>query len=344
MTTIKNLRQRIKDQETIASQIKSVEKRFRFQSQFYYTFRSCITTCTCKRRMCYYCKSNSHPGISCAQNQARSPHVGQVNACPQCGIAIVKHDGCSSVKCVCGHTFQWRKDYRFFNNEGRRHPAAIGTRVSGWIRSENGWTRIIGASVDPAPTTVVQREERWFERGMPLETFESNRNRLATLYDRVLERYGIRLRSQTRHFRSPSITRSFPRSPPDPQRKVKAGQPPPPPAPIVQPQGVHSSSNPQRSPAQTRSRMARSESPVRSLSITRSFHDRRQTSASATKSRTTTFSTSTKSCNVNKPLPSGSEYCFAAAKCLATCNDKRSKAKCNFRHRYQFCWYCIRHL
>ena len=226
-TTIKNLRQRIKDHETIASQIKSIEKRFRFQSQFYYTFRSCITTCTCKRRMCYYCKSNSHPGISCAENQARSPHVGQVNACPRCGIAIVKHDGCRSVKCVCGHSFNWRNDYNFLNNEGRRQPAATGTRVSGWVRSENGWTRIVRP-----PPPIVQREERWFERGMPLETFQNVRNRLATLYGRVLERNGVNPRSETVSTQPRSITRSFPRPrpghPPAPPRSIQGQQPPSP--------------------------------------------------------------------------------------------------------------------
>ena len=181
-TTIKNLRQRIKDHETIASQIKSIEKRFRFQSQFYYTFRSCITTCTCKRRMCYYCKSNSHPGISCAENQARSPHVGQVNACPRCGIAIVKHDGCRSVKCVCGHSFNWRNDYNFLNNEGRRQPAATGTRVSGWVRRK--WLD----SNCQTSSTNSSKGRKVVRTGHAAGNISNCQGRLATLYGRVLER------------------------------------------------------------------------------------------------------------------------------------------------------------
>ena len=186
-TTKTELKERVEKQELIASQIISIDKRFRFQSQFYYTFRSCITSCTCKRRMCYYCKSNAHPGLTCEQNQNRSPHIGQVNACPRCGIAIVKQDGCDSVKCVCGHKFTWRKEFRFDNsNSGRIRPATIGTTVQGWLRTTNGWERAPPPVPTPAPHVVRQ------VTAMPEERFNNVRNRLQNL----LNRRNVRLEQQ----------------------------------------------------------------------------------------------------------------------------------------------------
>jgi len=178
------LKIRIADQNLIASQIESLEKRFQFQSQFYYYFRACITTCTCRKRMCFYCKSIAHPFCTCEQNQNRSSHVGQVNACPRCGISIVKHDGCESVKCVCGHQFTWRKHYMFATNGGRSVPASAGTRVQGWVRTNTGWVVAPPLPVPEVPRVVPMPEVR----AMEVERFETTRDRLATLLQRQMFR------------------------------------------------------------------------------------------------------------------------------------------------------------
>ena len=58
----------------------------------------------CSRCHCFRCKvKDFHVRQTCDEFQG----VNQSNllTCPQCGIFLVKGDGCNSIRCVCGFTF-----------------------------------------------------------------------------------------------------------------------------------------------------------------------------------------------------------------------------------------------
>jgi hypothetical protein len=65
-----------------------------------------VTSLCCKFTHCFKCKTKGvHEGKTCEENQAALPT--EIRNCPQCNTALVKGDGCSSIRCVCGHSFTW---------------------------------------------------------------------------------------------------------------------------------------------------------------------------------------------------------------------------------------------
>jgi len=62
----------------------------------------------CAYTHCYRCKTKGfHDGVSCDANQGWDRGAEQVVTCHNCGVWIVKGDGCSSINCVCGANFNW---------------------------------------------------------------------------------------------------------------------------------------------------------------------------------------------------------------------------------------------
>jgi hypothetical protein len=60
---------------------------------------------------CFQCSvrwmGSGHEGLTCAQFRASRATEDEIVPCPLCGLQLVKGDGCNSVKCVCGHAFNW---------------------------------------------------------------------------------------------------------------------------------------------------------------------------------------------------------------------------------------------
>jgi hypothetical protein len=155
----------------IAHAIQDLEKSFQFQFAFYMMYRSCIMPCTCQKRMCFYCKSAHHPAFNCQENIEKLHKFSTyVNYCRRCGIPLMKHDGCDSVRCICGFKFQWRQNDEL--NLRRPAPAEIGKISNGYIRVANGWQRWI----PPPPSRSATRQRLEQEDSMPLERFNEIRN------------------------------------------------------------------------------------------------------------------------------------------------------------------------
>ncbi|EQC36144.1 hypothetical protein SDRG_06260 [Saprolegnia diclina VS20] len=63
-----------------------------------------VTSC-CHHPVCFLCKTaGHHKGISCRKNAAKTVDMAQ---CPQCFLYLVKGDGCDSMLCFCGTSFNW---------------------------------------------------------------------------------------------------------------------------------------------------------------------------------------------------------------------------------------------
>ena len=76
------------------------ERRSCLHSRFLRFFPHVKTTC-CNRWHCFRCKiKDFHTGRTCDEYQAAQN--SESVTCGQCGIYLVKGDGCSSVSCVCG--------------------------------------------------------------------------------------------------------------------------------------------------------------------------------------------------------------------------------------------------
>ena len=126
------------DAQLIAEHIADEEMRFKFQIAFFNMHRSCITPCTCSRRMCFYCKSPSHVHMNCEQHMNRT--YGNLNFCPRCKVPCMKNDGCNSVRCVCGLHFTWReRDELGSGPPPRSIPPPVGTIRGGYVRTAGGW-------------------------------------------------------------------------------------------------------------------------------------------------------------------------------------------------------------
>merc|ERR1712224_65459 len=66
----------------------------------------------CQRKHCFNChKKGGHPGLTCAQYQARyAPRYGaEIVTCPKCFVPLIKSEGCNAVVCPCGCAFDYRK-------------------------------------------------------------------------------------------------------------------------------------------------------------------------------------------------------------------------------------------
>jgi hypothetical protein len=48
-----------------------------------------------------------HLGIDCAKNR---PDFDDLAQCPDCGVFIVKGDGCMWILCLCGADFHWLRE------------------------------------------------------------------------------------------------------------------------------------------------------------------------------------------------------------------------------------------
>lgn len=81
------------------------ERRSCLHVRFLRFFPHVKTTC-CNRWHCFRCKiKDFHTGRTCDEYQAAQN--SESLTCGQCGIYLVKGDGCSSVSCVCGFHFNW---------------------------------------------------------------------------------------------------------------------------------------------------------------------------------------------------------------------------------------------
>ncbi|RHY19376.1 hypothetical protein DYB32_010234 [Aphanomyces invadans] len=77
----------------------SMYLRLRRQNPFIYTM-------CCKAPVCFFCHvAGHHNGIACG---GVSPDLlDSIVECEDCGLQLVKGDGCDSVQCYCGVNFQW---------------------------------------------------------------------------------------------------------------------------------------------------------------------------------------------------------------------------------------------
>jgi len=89
----------------ILSVINDIQRRAFLQLRFVLMFPTVNTIC-CNRTHCFKCHTTQHaPGVSCQEVWAGT--TLEIRQCPQCNMSITKGDGCSSVRCVCGHGFSW---------------------------------------------------------------------------------------------------------------------------------------------------------------------------------------------------------------------------------------------
>ncbi|KAF0700959.1 Aste57867_8529 [Aphanomyces stellatus] len=75
-----------------------------------------VRTPCCDQEICFACKSTGHDGDCDVLHQEFFNHV---ITCPQCGIALVRGDGCDSMKCVCDAYFTWTERVDVAVDEGR---------------------------------------------------------------------------------------------------------------------------------------------------------------------------------------------------------------------------------
>jgi len=66
-----------------------------------------VRTSCCRTKMCYHCKmrldiDDSH--VCASQNISV-----EVRGCPKCHVPFVRTEGCSSIRCPCGHSFVYDK-------------------------------------------------------------------------------------------------------------------------------------------------------------------------------------------------------------------------------------------
>eukprot|EP00903_Cladosiphon_okamuranus_P020276 g18607.t1 len=68
-----------------------------------------VTSKCCKALHCFRCRIvGSHAPLTCEQYEATRGHQ-DVCKCPGCGVYVVKGDGCSSITCICGQSFNWHE-------------------------------------------------------------------------------------------------------------------------------------------------------------------------------------------------------------------------------------------
>ncbi|CAM9380016.1 unnamed protein product [Phaeothamnion confervicola] len=64
--------------------------------------------CECGQMTCFKCKvEGCHPGVTCAEVQARELEGSGVQFCPGCNVATVKSEACNHMVCVCGEDWTW---------------------------------------------------------------------------------------------------------------------------------------------------------------------------------------------------------------------------------------------
>jgi hypothetical protein len=65
----------------------------------------------CQAQMCFKCKTRDyHNGKTC--EELSSSLCNEMLPCFQCGLQLVKGDGCNHVTCLCGNSFGWAEELR----------------------------------------------------------------------------------------------------------------------------------------------------------------------------------------------------------------------------------------
>jgi hypothetical protein len=92
----------------LLSVIENPERRLNLQLRFYRDYPEVNSIC-CTRPHCFKCKTSYHTGKTCAQMEGAGKDTkdNDIIDCPQCGISLVKGDGCSAIHCFCGKEFNW---------------------------------------------------------------------------------------------------------------------------------------------------------------------------------------------------------------------------------------------
>lgn len=106
----KMLKTSAKVSDTLFSQVLQLlvdpERRASFQLKHYLEHPAVKSPC-CGYDHCFRCKIKGTHSTKedCAKYQAAL--CSDVKQCTKCGIYLVKGDGCNSIRCVCGHSFDW---------------------------------------------------------------------------------------------------------------------------------------------------------------------------------------------------------------------------------------------
>lgn len=77
-----------------------------------------IETLCCKRVHCFECKTKDfHENTTCLEIKNRNKQTDEILICSNCGVTLVRGDGCDAITCVCGRQFSWvgeLKNYKAF--------------------------------------------------------------------------------------------------------------------------------------------------------------------------------------------------------------------------------------
>lgn len=94
----------------ILSLIVNPERRASLHLRFI-RFRPRVWSQCCEAQMCFKCKTRDyHEGRSCEQVSESASN--ELIPCHQCGLQLVKGDGCDHVTCLCGYSFGWSSESR----------------------------------------------------------------------------------------------------------------------------------------------------------------------------------------------------------------------------------------
>jgi len=147
--------------KTILESFEDEERRACLHLRFLRFFPHVKTSC-CMRWHCFRCKiKDYHSGQTCDEYQAANQ--SDFLTCGQCGIFLVKGDGCSSVSCVCGFSFNWNsrmeemKSVRITEFFRSRYPdqnvgLVCAEILFDFASSPSG----VGVSLDPSNTSLPE--------------------------------------------------------------------------------------------------------------------------------------------------------------------------------------------